>query len=477
LRYRIAGAQRHWHADPVTDPRPGSGPETPQLIAGRYVLGERIGRGGRAAVHEAVDPLLHRDVAVKVFHADASTAGELRLQEAEARLIAGMNHYALTTLFDAGVDASDPGQPRIYLVMERIPGVDLRRRIQRDGPLSPVQLGFLGADLADGLQYVHEHGFLHRDIKPANVLIADRGADTRVRGKLADFGIASIIGSTPTGTRTTGTAAYLSPEQVDGQDPTTASDVYSLGLVLLEAVTGRVAFPGSAEESAFARLDHDPVIPSSLPATLSDVLRAMTSLLPEDRPALPDVARGFQRASLQDLIDAGRVDPDLLATDEEQRLGTVHRYNILDTPPDDAFDRITHLACRLLHVPVALVGIVDADREWFKSRRGIDVKEIDRDVALCATTVATGKPYCAEDVQAEERFTRNPIVQHDPSLHAFGSVPLRTGAGHSIGTLCVFDRRVRSFTGQEIDDLEQLAAIAIRELDLRLASRRAVFES
>jgi serine/threonine protein kinase len=451
-------------------------PDPHQLIAGRYQLGEAIGRGGRAVVHEAVDPLLQRHVAIKVFHADSSSADEVQLQEAEARLIAGMNHYALTTLFDAGVDASDPAHPRIYLVMERIPGVDLRRRIQRDGPLTPVQLGFLGFDLADGLQYVHEHGFLHRDIKPANVLIADRGADTRVRGKLADFGISSIIGSVEDGTRTTGTAAYLSPEQVDGQDPTPASDVYSLGLVLLEAVTGRVAFPGSAEDSAFARLHHDPVIPSTVPAPLADVLRRMTSLLPEDRPDLQAVSLAFQSAALQDLVDAGRVDPALLATDEEQRLATVRRYNILDTPPDDAFDRITHLACRLLGVPVALIGIVDADREWFKSRRGIDVQEIDRDVALCATTVKTGKPYCAVDVQEEERFHRNPIVQRDPSLHAFASVPLRTADGHSIGTLCVFDRRARTFTGQEIDDLEQLAAIAVRELDLRLASRRAVLE-
>jgi serine/threonine protein kinase len=448
----------------------------PQVIAGRYVIGELIGRGGRGSVHEAVDPLLDRDVAVKLFHADSSRGAEVRLQQAEARLIAGMNHYALTTLFDAGVDTTDPDHPWIYLVMERIPGVDLRRRIQRDGPLTPAQVAFLGFDLAEGLQSVHEHGFLHRDIKPANVLLADRHIETRVRGKLADFGIATMIGGLDDGTRTTGTAAYLSPEQVDGQDPSTASDVYSLGLVLLEALTGVVAFPGTAESSAFARLERDPHVPMNVPSRLADVLRAMTALLPADRPDLTSIALAFQNAFLQGLVDGGRLDPALLASKEDERLATVRRYNILDTPPDDAFDRISHLACRLLDAPIALVGIVDADREWFKSRRGLDVQEIERDVALCSTTVATGRPNVIEDVQAEPRLRSNPIIAADPSLHAFVSVPLLTAAGHAIGTLCVFDRRVRRFTAQEIDDLEQLAALAMRELDLRLASRRAVFD-
>jgi GAF domain-containing protein len=252
--------------------------------------------------------------------------------------------------------------------------------------------------------------------------------------------------------------------------------VYSLGLVLLEALTGQVAFRGTARESALARLERDPYIPSTVPARLAAVLRAMTALLPGDRPDLTTIARAFQDASLQDLVDAGRLDPTRLPSKEHERLALVQRYNILDTPADDAFDRVTHLACRLLDVPIALVGIVDADREWFKSRRGLEVTEIDRDVALCATTVQTGRPYWVEDVQAEPQFAPNPIVAADASLRAFASVPLRTATGHAIGTLCVFDRRVRSFTEQEIDDLEQLAAVVMRELDLRLASRRAVFE-
>lgn len=456
---------------------------TPERGGARVVLPERyriehvIGRGGTAVVYAAHDTLLNRAVAIKVFTAPPDSARVLREQQREAQTLAGLTHHALVTLFDAGIDEADAEQPHIYLVMERIDGPDLGQRL-RSGALTPMEVTSLGLDLCDALLYVHDNGWLHRDIKPANVLLADRGIDTRVRGKLADFGISSMIDGLPerTSGTGTGTAAYLSPEQVDEQEPTIASDVYSLGLVLLEALTGTAAFPGPAKESAIARLERDPVIPADVPERLAVVLRGMTALLPEERPSLTAVALAFQNATLQDLIEAGRLDPALILSQEDERVAAVRRYNILDTPPDDAFDRITRLACRLVDVPVALVGIVDADREWFKSRHGIDVSEIDRDVALCATTVATGVPYLVEDVQIEPRFARNPIVRGNPALRAFLSVPLRTSGGHAIGTLCVFDRRVRMFTAEEVDDLEQLAAMAVRELDLRLASRRAVFE-
>ncbi|MGT2425572.1 GAF domain-containing protein [Amnibacterium kyonggiense] len=202
----------------------------------------------------------------------------------------------------------------------------------------------------------------------------------------------------------------------------------------------------------------------------------MTALVPEDRPDLDAVALAFQTAYVQDLVGAGRVDPSRLATEEERRLSAVRRYNILDTPPDDAFDRIAELARRLLDVPIALISIVDADREWFKSSRGIETRQIDRDVALCASTVATGRPTCVPDVQAGDEFKGNPIVADHPDLHGFASVPITTSDGHVIGTLCVFDRRVRAFSETELEGLAALASIAVRELDLRLATRRALFD-
>ncbi|THG29354.1 protein kinase domain-containing protein [Naasia lichenicola] len=461
----------------MTNLPPRSGPgDPPQLLAGRYVIGEVIGSGGRAVVYGASDPALQREVAVKVFRAKASTTAELRLQEAEARLIAGMNHYALTTLFDAGVDNSDPSNPRIYLVMERIPGVDLKRHVEAHAPLSSEQVAYLGFDLAEGLQYVHEHGFLHRDIKPANVLLADRRITTRIRGKLADFGIASVIGIQEMGATTTGTAAYISPEQARGEPPTTASDIYSLGLVLLESLSGQVAFPGDIHQTVAARLRDDPWIPPETSSVLRSILRRMTARRPDERPGLDEVALEFQRSLVQDIVDSGRVDREQITENEHRRLAAVRRYNILDTPPDEAFDRITHLAGRLLDVPVALLSIVDTDREWFKSSRGADISEVDRNVAICSISVTQGIPFVVPDVQADPAFRLNPLLQQDRSLHGFASVPLVTADGYVIGTLCVFDREVRLFGPTELDDLGQLAAVAVRELDLRLASRRAAFD-
>ena len=233
----------------------------PAVLQGRYRMGAVLGRGGASVVYRARDLLLGRDVAVKVFTARAVDPRDLRLQEGEARLLGGLNHPALVTLLDAGVDTTDLTAPQAFLIMEFVDGPDLRERL-RSGALSPLEVCYLGWDLLGGLGYVHEHGIIHRDLKPANVLLA-AASDRPARGKLADFGIAVLRGhlEEPEG-ETTGTAAYLSPEQVEGLPLTTSTDIYSLGLVLLEAATARTAFPGGVVDSALARLDRDPAIPA-----------------------------------------------------------------------------------------------------------------------------------------------------------------------------------------------------------------------
>jgi serine/threonine protein kinase len=261
-----------------------------EVVGGRYRLGEIIGRGGMASVYAARDENLGREVALKLFAPQAPDAEELKRQEAEIALLATLNHPGLVTLFDAGIDTRIGDEPRPFLTMELIEGQDLRTRI-RQGPLPLDELAIIGAGIADALAYVHSLGTIHRDIKPANILLVSVRPGEPVRPKLTDFGIARIVGGTrltATGTMV-GTAAYLSPEQAKGELMGPASDIYSLGLVLLESVKGMVEYPGSAVESAVARLPRAPEIPPDLPQEWADLIRAMTALDPLERPTAADV--------------------------------------------------------------------------------------------------------------------------------------------------------------------------------------------
>ena len=446
--------------------------EPVEVASGRYQLGREIGHGGKARVFLARDRLLRREVAVKVFRARAGDPEELRTQEAEAKLVASLNHFALTTLYDAGIDVSDPERPQIYLVMEHLGGGDLRERLRR-GALCPLQVGYLGYDVGGGLQYLHEAGFLHRDIKPANLILADREEGTRIRGKLADFGISSLIGEGESGESVTGTAAYLSPEQASGHDAGPDSDVYSFGLVLLEALTGRVAFPGDVATSAMARLDRDPVIPDSVPSELAEILRGMTRRDRAERILLTDAVSAFQDYVVDDLVRSRRpVAPD----GESIRLEAVRRYDVLDSPPEDAFDEVTDLVRRTLHLPVAIVAVVDADRAWFKSRRGVDLPELPRSLTTEVAETHGQATWNLPDVLAEPSLREHPFVKGEPHVRSALAAPLLTHDGQSIGRLLACDVVVREFTDDEVATVEGFARIVMRELELRLASRRALFD-
>ena len=448
----------------------------PAALAARYRFGPVLGRGSIATVHLADDSVLGRRVAIKVYAARTDDR-RVRVEHAEARLVASLNHPALTTLYDAGVDDSDPDRPQAYLVMEYVEGTDLKERLAADGPLPLPQTLALGRDLADGLDAMHGSGVLHRDIKPANVLLTDRSAGARIRGKLTDFGLAALLDGGDYADYIVGTPAYLSPEQAEGDPVGPASDVYSLGLVLLEALTGVEAFPGPAQVSAYARLERDPAIPDGLPAGVADLLRAMTARSPEDRPAAADAAGRFHDLVLDELV--GRRSPGFPVSrnDEAERLAALRRYDILDTPPETAFDQVTRLASRLLRTPIALVTIVDTDRVWFKSRRGWDEREVDRNVAFCSTTNPGGDgAWSIPDATTDPRTRDNPLVRDGPRVRSYAAAPLVTWDGHHLGALCVFDRCARTFDDEELGDLTDLASIVMRERELRLASRRAVFD-
>ena len=281
------------------------------VVAGRYRLGEVIGRGGMSSVYSARDSNLGRDVALKLFAPQAPDEGELKRQEAEIKMLATLNHPSLVTLFDAGTDNRIPDEPRPFLTMELAEGQDLRTRI-RHSPVPLDELAVIGAGVADALSYVHSLGIIHRDIKPANILLAQTRPGEPLRAKLTDFGIARITDATrltATGAMV-GTAAYLSPEQAMGSPLTPATDVYSLGLVLLECIKQAVEYPGSAVESAVARLHRPPEIPADLPAAWADLIRSMTAIEPLDRPASADIETALRQALVSPESAPGSLAPE-----------------------------------------------------------------------------------------------------------------------------------------------------------------------
>jgi hypothetical protein len=288
-------------------------PPVGEVLGGRYRLAELIGRGGMADVYAAHDVLLDRDVAVKLSCQPDDRAVGRRFTD-EVRMLAGLSHPALVSVFDGWLTDERP-----YLVMRLVRGGTLCERID-DGPLDPGVVAGIGARLADALSYVHGHGIVHRDVKPSNVLIDQSG-----EAYLADFGLAWLRGSahlTDPG-QVMGTACYLAPEQVRGEETGAAADVYALGLVLLECLTGRAEYTGPDIEAAVARLYRRPLMPEGLDHDWHELLTAMTAHHPAERPdaaACAERLRGVRHAGgvpaprgPGDLPTYGRLKPTISA--------------------------------------------------------------------------------------------------------------------------------------------------------------------
>jgi eukaryotic-like serine/threonine-protein kinase len=242
------------------------------ILSGRYEIGDKLGSGGMSSVHQATDLILERTVAVKILaeHLSDDERFVARFRR-EALAVAKLIHPNIVQVYDTGVD-----EGRHYIVMEYVEGRSGAQILQRQGPVGPEIAAEIGIQACAGLDYAHRRGIIHRDVKPGNLMVVGGpvgGGEMTV--KLTDFGIARAIEQT----RITqvgsvvGTAAYLAPEQVRGEEATPATDVYALGVVLYQFLTGRLPYEGSSlaelavrqqNEKALAPSTYNDEVPESL---------------------------------------------------------------------------------------------------------------------------------------------------------------------------------------------------------------------
>lgn len=248
------------------------------VVDDRYELGPLLGRGGGGAVHRAWDRHAGVLVAVKVFTGQARR-GALN----EVAALRELDHPGIVALLATGPT---------YAVLQLVDGGSLAAAV-RVGPLAPVYLAAVGARLAAALAHVHGHGLVHRDVTPSNVLLGRDGWPL-----LGDFGLAATVEAARVAAvgEISGTVAYMAPEQVLGGPVGPPADVWSLGLVLLEAATGHREYTGDLAVCAMARLLRDPQVPAGVPEPLAEVLTEMTAPEPAWRPSAGAACRALWRA-------------------------------------------------------------------------------------------------------------------------------------------------------------------------------------
>ncbi|HKJ35673.1 MAG TPA: protein kinase [Solirubrobacterales bacterium] len=261
---------------------------SPGTIADRYSLADRLGSGGMSTVYKATDEVLERTVAVKVLaeHLSDDEKFVARFRR-EALAVAKLVHPNIVQVYDTGVDGG-----RHFIVMEYVEGRSGAQLLQRQGSLDPETSVAIAVDACAGLDYAHRQGIVHRDVKPGNLMViggpaTPAGSDDGMTVKLADFGIARAAEQT----RLTqvgsvvGTAAYLSPEQSRGEEATGISDVYSLGVVTYQLLTGRLPYEGnSLAELAIRRENERPLPPTSYEPEVPEALSAAILRALENEP-------------------------------------------------------------------------------------------------------------------------------------------------------------------------------------------------
>ncbi len=283
-----------------------------QILGGRYEIIAKIGSGGMSHVYQARDTILNRIVTVKVLRSElAEDKDFVRRFQVEAQAVASLSHPNIVSIYDVGQENGLP-----YLVMEYVEGLTLKRIIQKEGPLSPAETVNLGVQVCAALAHAHEKGIIHRDIKSHNILVTPGG-----RVKVTDFGLARVL-SVPSATVTQsgtvmGSVHYLSPEQARGEETGPKSDLYSLGVVLYETVSGRLPFQG--DNPVTVALKHvqgpPPALCKDNPAIPQRLEEIIFKALAKDPAQRFQSAREMQRA----LSEGSLLASDSIAADELTR--------------------------------------------------------------------------------------------------------------------------------------------------------------
>ena len=268
-------------------------------VGDTLTVGELLGVGGFAAVFRAHDPRLQRDVAIKVLDPalGVSVDDEERFLR-EARAVAGVEHPHIVPVY-----AAEARDGLLFLVMRMLPGRPLSERIARDGPMAPDEAARIAHEVAQALAFAHQRGVIHRDVKPDNIVL-----DAAGHASVTDFGVSLVIGSPGAGTArggSVGTPAYVSPEQALDEAVDGRSDVYALGVVLFEMLTGRVPFGGRSARELIAMHVAAPVpsvsaLRAETPAALVALVDRMLAKRPDERPDAGGVVRALAAARTPD---------------------------------------------------------------------------------------------------------------------------------------------------------------------------------
>jgi serine/threonine-protein kinase len=469
---------------------------TPQVLGERYEIGGVLGRGGMAEVHRGRDLRLGREVAVKVLRSDLARDPSFQVRfRREAQAAASLNHPAIVAVYDTGEDRTTTGATP-YIVMEYVEGETLRDVLRREGPLPPERAMSLAADICGALDFSHRNGIVHRDVKPGNVMITPQGSV-----KVMDFGIARAVSdSAATMTSTAaviGTAQYLSPEQARGEGVDARSDVYSMGCLLYELVTGAPPFTGDSPVAvAYQHVREDPRLPSLInprvPPELDAILLKAMSKNPANRyQSAADMRSDLLRALAGQRVEATPVmgesektaiigappggygyadDGDWDDEDEEARrrkrriiaIVSVLAVLLVAGAIAAAFllsgdDEPTAPTVQQVAVP-ALVGMTQADAEAAITGAGLKVGTVSSEASSAEDAGKVTDSNPASGAQVDEGSTVDIVVGAGPNTIAIPNV-VNLFEQEAIDTLRAAGFENASINTREVDSLVEAGRV------------------